>query len=133
MDDDYKFDGDVEAGSLYDGSPSGEPSFRRYMNKVQRKKNLLPPWWSAESVRECLTHGRNNSWSNLNCAVEKSDIIEHYGHPLMPMQLRMFAEQVYGTGPGGQSGTAMLELQVSAEQGEGFASTMGVNFANMGL
>jgi splicing suppressor protein 51 len=33
------------------------------------------------------------------------------------MQLRMFAEQIYGTGPGGQSGLAMLQLQAQLEQG----------------
>lgn len=30
------------------------------------------------------------------CAVEKSDIKEHYGDPMMPMTLRILAERVYG-------------------------------------
>jgi splicing suppressor protein 51 len=34
------------------------------------------------------------------------------------MQLRMFAEEIYGTGPGGQSGSSMLQLQMMAEGGE---------------
>ena len=33
------------------------------------------------------------------------------------MQLRMFGEQIYGTGPGGQNGSAMLRLQMMAEGG----------------
>jgi hypothetical protein len=39
-------------------------------------------------------------------------------------QQRMFAEQISGTGPGGQSGSAMLQLQTMAEGG-------GVHTANI--
>jgi splicing suppressor protein 51 len=33
-------------------------------------------------------------------------VIEYYGDSSMPMQLTMLGEQVYGHGPGGQSGAA---------------------------
>jgi hypothetical protein len=46
----------------------------------------------------------NGGWSFLANLIEKSDVIEYYGISSMPMQLRMFVEQVYGRG--GQSGTA---------------------------
>ena len=63
--------------------------------------------------------GGSDGWSRLDCCVEKGDIIKHYdGNPLMPMQLRMFVEEVYGTGPGGQSGKLMLATQMMAESGE---------------
>lgn len=39
-----------------------------------------------------------NGWSNINHAVEKSDIVQHYKNPLMLMQLRMLGEKVYGKG-----------------------------------
>jgi splicing suppressor protein 51 len=68
--------------------------------------------------------GRLDGWSSLNCAIEKGDVIEHYSDPMLPLQLRMFAEQIYGTGPGGQSGSAMLQLQMMAEGG-------GVHTANI--
>lgn len=42
----------------------------------------------------------------------------------MPMQLRMFGEQVFGAGPGGQNGTEMRKFQMMAEDGEGVASTL---------
>ena len=35
-------------------------------------------------------------WSHLNGAVEKQDIIDEYGDNLMPMKLRLLAEQIYG-------------------------------------
>jgi splicing suppressor protein 51 len=30
--------------------------------------------------------------------VEKPDITEHYGNPMMPMQLRILGEKIYGKG-----------------------------------
>jgi mitochondrial splicing suppressor protein 51 len=59
----------------------------------------------------------NDGWSSLASAIENSDIIEHYGNPNMPMQLRILGEQVYGRGPGGQSGASMLQVQMMAERG----------------
>ncbi len=38
--------------------------------------------------------------------IEKHDVVEHYGDTLFPMQLRMFAEAVYGCGLGGAAGAA---------------------------
>jgi splicing suppressor protein 51 len=42
------------------------------------------------------TSGENDEWSDLNFAVEKEDIIEHYKDPMMPLLLRFIAEKVYG-------------------------------------
>jgi splicing suppressor protein 51 len=49
--------------------------------------------------------------------------MEHYGSATMPMQLRMFVESVYGRGPGGQDGSAMLQLQVMPESGPSMHSS----------
>lgn len=59
----------------------------------------------------------SSQFQNLRSAVGKSDIIEHYGDPRFPMQLRMFAEAIYGSGPGGQDGRAMRKMMASMEQG----------------
>jgi hypothetical protein len=34
----------------------------------------------------------------------------------MPMQLRMFAENLYGRGPAGMSGARMLEMQMQIKK-----------------
>lgn len=34
----------------------------------------------------------------MNHAVEKSDIVEHYTNPMMPMTLRVLGEKIYGKG-----------------------------------
>ncbi|KAG0247766.1 hypothetical protein BG011_000955, partial [Mortierella polycephala] len=41
--------------------------------------------------------------------LEKSDLNEHCKDFLMPMQLRMLGEHIYGRGPGGMNGTAMIQ------------------------
>jgi hypothetical protein len=45
-------------------------------------------------------------WQNLYTGVGKRDIMEHYGDPQFPVQLRMFAELVLGRGPDGADSTA---------------------------
>lgn len=37
---------------------------------------------------------------NIGYAVEKSDIMDYYKDPMMPMTLRMVAENIYGGGYG---------------------------------
>ncbi|GIJ86954.1 hypothetical protein Asppvi_005853 [Aspergillus pseudoviridinutans] len=115
LDDDYTFTGDVHADSIYGGATDGGcAGFRRFLKRVERKPDLLPRWWTPAKAEECIRH--------LGYAVEKHDVVEHYGNNLMPMQLRMFGEQVLGTGPGGQKGAAMMKLQMDIEGGSGVAS-----------
>ncbi|KAK4232691.1 tudor domain-protein 1 [Achaetomium macrosporum] len=118
VEDNYNFDGDVDDDSLYGGTPNGLRGFKRFL-ELAGSSGLLPPWWNADKQRECEAFGMNGSsgqFQDLRCAVEKSDIIEHYGDSLFPMQLRMFAEAVYGRGPGGQNGTTMRKMMASMEK-----------------
>jgi splicing suppressor protein 51 len=115
MEDDYNLEGSVEEGSIYSGAANARESFQRFLRLAEGRVGLLPPWWSREKAAECIAVGMSHSWSSLASMIEKSDVIEHYGSPNMPMQLRMFAEQVYGRGPAGQSGTSMRKAQMMAE------------------
>lgn len=120
MEDDYVFLGEVDWDSLYSGVPHGAKlGFWRFLGLVLEKRELLPGWWSPNHTYDCLKLGACGAeWNYIECPVEKHDIIDHYKNPYMPMQLRMFAEQIYGTGPGGRSGTEMLQVQMRAENGE---------------
>lgn len=118
MEDNYNLEGDGDVDSIYGGARDGREGFRRFLRLAEGKRGLLPSWWSQEKAAECEALGMNDGWSSLASAIEKSDVIEHYGNPNMPMQLRMFGEQVYGRGPGGQSGAAMRQIQMMAENGE---------------
>jgi len=118
VEDNYKLEGDVDANSLYGGAPNGLTGLKCFLRLAGSRRGLLPPWWNAEKQRECEDFGMDSSqFQDLRCAVEKSDIIEHYGDPRFPMQLRMLAEAVYRCGPGGQNGTAMRKTMVAMEQG----------------
>ncbi|KAF9404565.1 hypothetical protein BGZ94_004095, partial [Podila epigama] len=117
VEDDYNLSGEVSEGSLYDGG-DGVDDFLRFLALVDEKKHLLPPWWTEESKVKCMelatTDGETYSYS-LQRAVQKGDISDYYHNSLMPMQMRMFGEQVIGTGPGGQRGEGMLQMMVQSE------------------
>lgn len=118
MEDNYNLEGEVDNDSIYGGARDGRPGFRRFLRLAEGKGGLLPSWWSQEKAAACEAMGTSGEWSSLASAVEKADVVEHYGNPNMPMQMRMFGEQVYGRGPGGQAGAGMLQVQMMAEQGD---------------
>lgn len=118
VEDYYKLEGEADADSLYGGAPNGLKGFKNFLRLAGSRRGLLPPWWNAEKQRECEDFGMDSSqFQDLRCAVEKSDLIEHYGDPRFPMQLRMLYPAVYRRGPGGQDGTAMRKAMVAMEQG----------------
>lgn len=127
MEDDYNLDGDAESDSVYDGSEHSLVSFRRFLDTIAKRPGLLPPWWTAEKRKACEAFGMDKSnWQNLYSTVEKSDIIEHYGDPRFPMQLRLFGEFVVGRGPGGQDGSQIRKMMMSMEGGTQSVSTFGI-------
>ncbi|RAK98811.1 uncharacterized protein BO80DRAFT_479345 [Aspergillus ibericus CBS 121593] len=120
MEDDYVFTGDADMDCIYGGAPDSRDGFRRFLRLAERKRGLLPEWWSPQKAKACVAFGlrRGDNWSSLACAVEKSDVLEHYKDPSFPMQLRMFGEQVWGTGPAGRPGAQMMQQMMQHEKGE---------------
>ena len=93
VEDDYKYAGDPR-GLYNEEDPLDD--FQEFLNLAQKRKGLLPTWWNGEKRQACERMAVNGTqWACMNHAVEKSDIIEHYGDPMMPMRLRMLAELVY--------------------------------------
>lgn len=136
VEDTYTMDGELMEGSLYAGNTSGLRGFRHFLRAAATISGLLPPWWNAEKRAACERLGMDASqWSDLRCAVEKSDIIEQYGDPQFPMQLRMLAEAVYKRGPGGSDGRQMRKMMASMERGDLGADTHGtmLDTTTMGL
>jgi len=118
MEDNYNLEGQADADGIYGGAPDGREGFRRFLRLAETRPGLLPSWWSQEKAAECEAVGVAGGWSSLSRAIQKSDVMEHYGNPNMPMQLRMFGEQVYARGPAGQNGATMRRFQMMAERGE---------------
>lgn len=124
LEDVYNLEGKVDRYSIYGGATDGgRNGFRQFLILVESQHRLLPTWWAPEKREDCIGYGlTGGGWSNLGEKKKKSDIVEYYGNPYMPMQLRLFGEQVYGTGPGGQSGKAVMQMQMAGEKGEMFSS-----------
>lgn len=120
MEDEYTFTGDADVDSIYGGSADGRRGFRRFVGLAHARPGLLPSWWNLEHSLAAEDFGmQEGEWSDLRCCVEKSDIIEHYKDKMMPMQLRMLAEAVYGTGLNGQGPEAaarMRQLMMMSER-----------------
>jgi splicing suppressor protein 51 len=117
MEDNFTLEGDRDRDSVYGGAADGRVGFQRFLRLAEVKDGLLPSWWSKEKGDECVALGLSNGpWSSLAKKVTKSELIQHYGNSLMPMQLRLFGEQVYGRGPGGQSGEMIIMMQMQAEK-----------------
>ncbi|GKU17837.1 unnamed protein product [Fusarium langsethiae] len=117
VEDVYNLEGEVMEDSLYSGAGDGLAGFEQFLDEMSTLKGLLPSWWTPEKQTECEEFGMNSSEQDLKTATDKADIIERYGDPQFPMQLRMLGEAVYGTAPGGGDGTAMRKMLASMESG----------------
>jgi splicing suppressor protein 51 len=96
VEDEYAFGGN--GVGIYTGEDPF-PEFKEFLDLTEKRAGLLPPWWSAGKRRECERIARGgHRWSDIICAVEKSDIQEHYGDNTMPMKLRVLREEIYGKG-----------------------------------
>lgn len=95
VEDDYNFSGDTRG--LYNGDDP-LPDFQEFLDLAEARNGILPGWWSDAKRRKCEKRAVGTArWSDLNAAVEKQDVIEHYGDPSMPMKLRLLAEKIYRT------------------------------------
>jgi len=83
---------------IYAGEDPRVP-FGEFLDLAESRRGLLPGWWNAEKRKECESMAVDASqWSDINCAVEKGDVQDHYGDSTMPMKLRILGEKVYGKG-----------------------------------
>lgn len=128
QEDNYKFLGDADIDSLYDGSANSLRPFRKFIARAERKTGILPPWWNASKRDACIALGMKggDEWADLKCCVEKSDIMEHYEDSRMPMKLRMLAEFICGIaswtqaqGGGGPMRRILMEQEASTGGGGG--------------
>lgn len=99
VEDERNFSGETNAAN-------GEAGLRQFLRLAQTRGSLLPSWWSTEKTNECLRFGSTEPTHTLQREVTESDISDYYNVFDMPMQLRMFAEQVYGSWPGVRTGRA---------------------------
>ncbi|OBT78767.1 hypothetical protein VF21_02521 [Pseudogymnoascus sp. 05NY08] len=95
VEDEYTFRGNTIG--IYNGDKP-LPPFKKFLSLAESRQAILPPWWSPEKRRECERLAVNGTECNINGAVEKSDIQEHYNDNSMPLKLRILGEKIYGKG-----------------------------------
>lgn len=111
--------------------------FKGYLSKAG-VTGVLPQWWSEEKEVECIALGIDSpAWPDLNCKVQKADIIKHYGDGSTPMHLRMVAEMVEETNvsgqPAGQGLQSMVAMSEMQERNGMHSSTIDMSSRTRGL
>lgn len=107
------------AGNIIDVERVGA-GFVDFLRMAEQKPGLLPTWWSRAKADECIRYGvsldpttRLPGWSDLDRSVSLMDVALHYGSKFMPVQLRAFGEQVYGSAPHGHPpGENMIRIHI---------------------
>ncbi len=69
------------------------PDFQDFM-RLAAKHKMLPTWWQPADNVAIEKTAMTNKWANIDHAVEKSDITEHYDASYTLM-LRIIADSVY--------------------------------------
>ena len=128
--DELNFDGVRMPGSIHDNEASSEKAFREFILKAQAVLGYLPVWWKETSADACVEYARNSTAFSLAVAQEKKDVQKTWDDDRMPMKLRMAAERVYGSTPGGSRSDSMLAMMVNQEGGNGNHSVH-VDFAGL--
>lgn len=126
MDDTFKFDHMVENDSLYSGVRDETNGFKDFLVLVEGKAGLLPADWNAKK-EAVVAFGQGEPERLLFHKVDKETIIGRYGNAQMPMQMRLFGEQVYGRGIGGQAGAPIIQMQMQMGTGALHGSTINAN------
>jgi splicing suppressor protein 51 len=129
LEDEYLYEGDAADDSIYGGCADSCVGFEEYLSLAGSRPGLLPSWWNAGKVAACMNLGHERQ--ALTTVMDKEGVIDEYVDPMMPMQMRMFAEQVYLRGIGGMNGEAMMAMQMQMEQGNSglVSSNIDLNFS----
>lgn len=74
-------------------------AFGAFLDLAESREGILPYWWNKLKREECESMAADaKGWSDINCAVDKHQIVEHYEDILMPVMLRVLGEKIYGKG-----------------------------------
>ncbi|KAL5604103.1 hypothetical protein BROUX41_002092 [Berkeleyomyces rouxiae] len=82
---------------------------------------LLPDWWDSVHMAHCMRVGWDVRMDNYYSFLQPSSvasIAEHYGHPLVPLQLRILKEQFDGAPFSDDRACDFLEVLVERESSD---------------
>lgn len=119
LDDDCKFAFFRHPRSIYnDATDGGKWGFCQFLRMLHHRNQMLPEWWSEKDPETCVEFGCTSVDWNLAHPVEARDIAARYGNALMPVQLRAFGEQAYGSAPADRSFSSVVEDIMHIEAGK---------------
>jgi splicing suppressor protein 51 len=98
IEDDYSH-GQHNHGLYAQGNPMR--TFVDFLDRGEAIDAFMPRWWDAGRRAQCVDIATKQDGDHfIGHAVEKADIQDFWKDNMMPMQLRMLAENVYGGGYG---------------------------------
>ncbi|RWA13127.1 hypothetical protein EKO27_g1998 [Xylaria grammica] len=100
MEDNYTYADICYEDSIYGGAKDGLEGFRVFLQRAKEIPLMMPSWWNDKKQAECEELGRQHGWSSLAEKINDASVRGHYEDKLIDIQLRMLAEDIYGTGIG---------------------------------
>ncbi|KAI0531587.1 hypothetical protein GGR58DRAFT_524260 [Xylaria digitata] len=100
VEDDKMYAGIRHDDSIYGNAQDGLEGFRSFIDRAKAIPRMLPPWWSEKKQAECEALGRQKGWSSLSYKIDGADVRSHYDDKFIDIELRLLAEDIYGTGIG---------------------------------
>ncbi|KAJ5767030.1 uncharacterized protein N7511_004646 [Penicillium nucicola] len=93
--------------------------FGLYLRQAEKRGDLVPEWWAGDTGVECMLFASSNDdWSSAVVDISEERIMGFYPELFMPLQMRIFAEQVLGIGLSGHSFLSTIELYLISEEGK---------------
>jgi hypothetical protein len=115
----FLFEGLTAPGTIYSGCADSSIGLVQYLG-VARNRGLLPDWWTCETAEECLAEGMaDGQFHTLKQPLTQAMVVDYYQDATFPTQLRLFAEDVLGTGTCLKSCRGSLEPLVDMEDDGG--------------
>lgn len=122
LDDDSKFLNVLDEDTIFTTTNiQGLTVLDRFIQMAELE-GLMPGWWNSNEMTVCIATGSSEGWSSTKRKITITDVNEHYGDPLMGLQLRIFGEQVIGKELIHDHLVKILEIQVILEQCSEFLS-----------
>ena len=109
LEDYSSFSDEIQVGSIYhNDNEHSAVAFDEGFLRMAIEKGLLPEPFNQSKLNDCVKFGMKNNmvgteWGGLTTKTTESGIVEWYGDGSMPLQMRIFAEQIYGDDPSGQA------------------------------
>lgn len=82
------------------------------------ERQLFPAGWGTPGVLRCYRTAEEDGWSNILTLLSREDVPKHYEDEDMPIQIRVFSEQIDGYNTGCLSAQGIEGMRAHQAQTE---------------